>query len=86
MLGSRVEHAHLKDARRAPSPGKTWGEEVTLGEGDADIRAVVTTLIEAEYTGPLLIERSRRRSVAEVRASIDYLRRLLPTIPPPIAD
>ena len=86
LLAPRIEHVHLKDAHSASAPGQAWGQEVTLGEGHADIRAVVTTLFENEYTGPLLIERSRRRSLKEVRASIDYLRRLLPTIPPPSAD
>ena len=38
---------------------------------------VVTALGEADYAGPLVVERSRRRTVGEVQHSIDYLRNLL---------
>ena len=76
-LAPRIEHVHLKDALPSDAPGRTWGSEVALGEGQARIKEVVTALGEADYAGPLVVERSRRRTVGEVQHSIDYLRNLL---------
>ena len=56
-IGDRVRSVHLKDANWSESPGKTWGEEVPLGEGQVNIPIYLNTLLELGYAGPLTIER-----------------------------
>ncbi len=56
-LGSRVRSVHCKDAKWAANPGKEWGREVPLGEGDVDVDQYLQTLCEIGYDGPLTIER-----------------------------
>ena len=57
MLGPFVRSVHCKDAKWSDQPGKTWGQEVPLGEGDVDMAAFLRTLDSISYTGPLTIER-----------------------------
>jgi len=77
VLAPHVEHVHLKDATRSETPGESWGTEVALGAGDADVAAVVRALGSGGYTGPLVVERSRRRTLDEVGDSLTALRAML---------
>src|SRR4029077_19388022 len=56
LLGPDIRTVHVKDALRTKVPG-TWGEEVPLGKGQANIKAFVKTLKKVGYRGPLCIER-----------------------------
>jgi sugar phosphate isomerase/epimerase len=80
QLGSRVRSVHCKDATWSDQPGETWGREVPLGEGDADMEAFVKTLNKIGYTGPLTIEREipqePERQKAEIGRAIELLERL----------
>jgi len=57
LLGNRVKSVHLKDGKWGANPGKEWGTEVPLGEGDVNIELYLTTLRDLDYFGPLTIER-----------------------------
>jgi sugar phosphate isomerase/epimerase len=57
LLKDKILHVHMKDATWSKTPGQTWGEEVVLGTGDADIPRVVSKLRSQGYRGPLVIER-----------------------------
>lgn len=56
LLGPDIRSVHVKDAIRTKVPG-TWGEEVPLGKGEANIRLFIQTLKKVGYRGPLFIER-----------------------------
>src|SRR6059058_2191482 len=56
ILGPDIRSVHVKDAIRTKVPG-TWGEEVPLGRGEANIRQFIKTLRKVGYRGPLCIER-----------------------------
>jgi len=56
QLAPDIRSVHVKDANRTKVPG-TWGEEVPLGQGQADIRKFIATLKKVGYRGPLYIER-----------------------------
>lgn len=55
-LKDRIAHVHLKDATWSAAPGKDWGAEAPLGNGDADIPRVISKLRAGGYRGPLVIE------------------------------
>ena len=55
-LAPDIRSVHVKDANRTKKPG-TWGDEVPLGQGQADIRKFIATLKKIGYRGPLYIER-----------------------------
>lgn len=78
LLGSHIKSVHCKDAKWAANPGKEWGEEVLLGEGDVDIRAFLTTLKEIGYIGPLTIEReiSGEQQIKDIEKSVALLKSL----------
>jgi sugar phosphate isomerase/epimerase len=79
QLGPEIRSVHVKDARRPKVRGQ-WGEEVPLGQGEADIPRFVRTLQQVGYRGPLVIERevgdqaSRLRDIAH---GIAFLRECL---------
>jgi sugar phosphate isomerase/epimerase len=79
-LGSRVRSVHCKDATWSDQPGKTWGREVPLGEGDVDFAAFLNVLKRIGYDGPLTIEREipqePERQKAEIGRAIELLERL----------
>jgi len=78
VLGERIAHVHCKDARFSDSPGKTWGQEVPLGQGEANVSGVLGKLRQIGYTGPLVIEREGGDDrIPDVRAGISFLRALL---------
>ena len=56
-VGRWVKSVHCKDAKWAANPGKEWGQEVALGDGDVGFENYLRTLDEIGYTGPLTIER-----------------------------
>jgi sugar phosphate isomerase/epimerase len=56
-VGKFVRSVHCKDGKWAANPGKEWGCEVPLGEGDVGMENFIRTLKEVGYTGPLTIER-----------------------------
>ncbi len=80
MLGSHVHSVHCKDARWSDQPGKTWGQEVPLGEGDVDMAAYLKMLKQIGYTGPLTIEREipeePERQRAEIGQAVELLNQL----------
>ena len=56
-VGKYVRSVHCKDAKWAANPGKEWGAEVALGEGDVGFENFLSTLKALGYDGPLTIER-----------------------------
>lgn len=80
QLGPHVRSVHCKDGTWSDQPGKTWGCEVPLGQGDVDMAAYLKTLDEIGYTGPLTIEREipqePERQIAEIGAAVTLLREL----------
>ncbi|HKB41598.1 MAG TPA: sugar phosphate isomerase/epimerase family protein [Gemmataceae bacterium] len=79
ILGPDIRSVHVKDANRTTTPG-TWGEEVPLGRGQANIRQFVQTLKKVGYRGPLCIEREvgdQEQRVADIAHGIRFLRECL---------
>ncbi len=79
-LGPWIGSVHCKDGTWSDQPGKTWGREVPLGEGDVNIEAYLRTLLEIGYKGPLTIEREipeePERQKREIGGAIDLLVKL----------
>jgi sugar phosphate isomerase/epimerase len=79
-IGRYVRSVHCKDALWSDQPGKTWGQEVPLGQGQVDIAAYLRTLQEIGYDGPLTIEREipqePARQKAEIGGAVELLERL----------
>lgn len=79
ILGPDIRSVHVKDAIRTKVPG-TWGEEVPLGKGQADIRKFVQTLKKVGYQGPLCIERevgNQQQRFEDIAHGIRFLRECL---------
>ena len=80
-VGRYVRGVHCKDAKWSPTPGKTWGTEVPVGQGDVDFPAFLKLLAELGYEGPLTIEREipqdPQRQLEEIGQTTGYLRQLL---------
>ncbi|MGI6300764.1 MAG: sugar phosphate isomerase/epimerase family protein [Verrucomicrobiota bacterium] len=76
LLRDRVEHVHMKDACWTKEPG-TWGVEVPLGQGEADIKQIVAYLAQTNYDGALVIEREagddRVGDIARGKAYLDCI-------------
>ena len=76
-LAPYVRSVHCKDALWSDQPGKTWGQEVPLGQGQVDMEAYLRTLLSVGYRGPLTIEREipreRDRQKAEILAAVTLL-------------
>src|SRR5436305_1749252 len=76
ILAPDIRSVHVKDAIRTKVPG-TWGEEVPLGQGQAEIRRVIKTLQTVAYRRPLCRERAvgkQEERMADVAHGIRYLR------------
>ncbi len=56
-VGPWVRSVHCKDAKWSPRPGRDWGAEVPLGEGDVGMENFLRALNSFGYVGPLTIER-----------------------------
>ena len=80
MIGNRVRSVHFKDAKWAAAPGKEWGEEMPLGDGEVGIETYMTTLKEIGYDGPLTIEREipqdPQRQKAEIGHAVNLINEL----------
>jgi sugar phosphate isomerase/epimerase len=79
ILGPDIRSVHVKDANRPKTAGE-WGEEVPLGEGQANIRQFVKTLKKVGYKGPLCIERevgNQEQRAADIAHGIRYLQQCL---------
>jgi sugar phosphate isomerase/epimerase len=79
ILGPDIRSVHVKDANRTKVPG-AWGEEVPLGQGQANIKKFVQTLKKVGYKGPLCIERevgNQKERMRDVAHGIRYLRECL---------
>jgi inosose dehydratase len=93
----RVAHSHLKDVNNKMA-AKVRSHEVTyydgmlaglytpLGQGDANIRAVVRNLIMAGYEGWFVLEQDNALNAeptegagpfADAKASVEFLRQVL---------
>lgn len=77
LIGHHVRSVHCKDAMWSPTPGKTWGREVALGEGQVDIAAYLSTLKEIGYQGPLTIEREIPQEPERQKIEIGSAQKLL---------
>jgi sugar phosphate isomerase/epimerase len=79
-VGRYVRSIHCKDGKWSPEPGKSWGQEVPLGEGDVGMENYLRTLLEIGYDGPLTIEREipqePERQKAEIGRAINLLTEL----------
>lgn len=80
MLGPYVRSVHCKDGRWSDQPGKTWGEETLLGEGDVDMAAYLSMLKKIGYEGPLTIEREIPNEPERQRSEIGQAVQLLNTL------
>ena len=80
QLGRFVRSVHCKDAKWSDQPGKTWGTETPLGQGDVDFRQFLKVLDSIGYTGPLTIEREipqePDRQKSEIGGAIELLQSL----------
>jgi L-ribulose-5-phosphate 3-epimerase len=78
ILGPYVRNVHAKDGLWPTDPNKL-GEEVIMGKGVVDFRAVFTKLRRLGYTGVLSIERetSGAQQIADVLQEKIFLERVL---------
>ncbi len=78
ILGSHVRSVHAKDGRWPTNPSEL-GEEVAIGKGLVDFKAVLTKLKAVGYTGAVSIERETEgpQQVEDVRQEKVYLERVL---------
>ncbi len=78
ILGPHVRSVHAKDGRWPTDPSNL-GEEVLIGKGLVDFRAVFTRLHHLGYTGAVTIERetSGPQQVEDVRQEKLYLEKIL---------
>lgn len=78
ILGPHIHSIHAKDGRWPTDPSNL-GEEVLIGEGLVDFRAVFTKLHRLGYTGAVTIERetSGPQQIEDVRREKSYLEKVL---------
>ena len=78
ILGKHVRSVHAKDGRWPTDPSKL-GEEVLIGQGLVDFRAVFTKLHRLGYAGAITIERetSGPQQIEDVRKEKVYLEGVL---------
>jgi sugar phosphate isomerase/epimerase len=78
ILGPHVRSIHAKDGRWPTDPSKL-GEEVLIGKGLVDFKAVFTKLHRLGYAGAVTIERetSGPQQIEDVRQEKLYLERVL---------
>jgi sugar phosphate isomerase/epimerase len=76
-VGRFVKSIHCKDGKWAKNPGKEWGQEVALGEGDVGMENYLRTLLEIGYDGPLTIEREIPQEPERQKAEIGRAIKLL---------
>ncbi|MDE3187900.1 MAG: sugar phosphate isomerase/epimerase [Acidobacteriota bacterium] len=78
ILGPHIRSVHAKDGRWPTNPSEL-GEEVLIGKGLVDFRAVFTKLHRIGYAGAITIERetSGPQQIEDVRQEKIYLERIL---------
>jgi sugar phosphate isomerase/epimerase len=78
ILGPHIRSVHAKDGRWPTDPNRL-GEEVLIGKGLVDFRAVFTKLHRLGYTGAVTIERetSGPQQIEDVRQEKTYLESIL---------
>jgi sugar phosphate isomerase/epimerase len=79
LIAPYLRSVHMKDACR-PTVAGTWGQEVPLGQGQTNTRAIVRKLKELGYTGPLLIERevgTQEQRFRDIEYGVRFLRECL---------
>ena len=79
ILGPDIRSVHVKDANRPTSPGK-WGEEVPLGQGEVEHRALHPDAEEGRLRRPAVIEREvgdQQGRLADCAHGIRVLRDIL---------
>lgn len=78
ILGRHVRSIHAKDGKWPTDPSKL-GEEVLIGQGLVDFRAVFTKLKGMGYEGAVTIERetSGPQQIEDVRQEKQYLEKVL---------
>jgi L-ribulose-5-phosphate 3-epimerase len=78
ILGAHVRSVHAKDGKWPTDPNKL-GEEVLIGKGLVDFKAVFTKLHKLGYTGAITIERetSGPQQIADVKNEKIYLEKVL---------
>lgn len=78
ILGPHVRSVHAKDGRWPTDPSQL-GEEVLIGKGLVDFRAVFSKLHRAGYAGAVTIERetSGPQQIEDVRQEKLYLEKIL---------
>ncbi|MEZ6135248.1 MAG: sugar phosphate isomerase/epimerase family protein [Pirellulaceae bacterium] len=79
-VGKYVRSVHCKDALWSDEPGKTWGREVPLGDGQVNIDMYLKTLKEIGYEGPLTIEREIPQEPERQKAEIAHASNLLTSL------
>lgn len=77
LLGDKIRSVHCKDARWAANPGKEWGEETMLGEGEVGMDLYLHALKSIGYRGPLTIEREIPQEPTRQKDEIGHAVRLL---------
>ncbi|HXY01342.1 MAG TPA: sugar phosphate isomerase/epimerase family protein [Candidatus Limnocylindrales bacterium] len=78
ILAPYIQGIHAKDGLWPTNP-KDLGEEVPIGRGKVDFPRIIARLKEIRYSGAVTIEReiSGPQQLADVRASIEFLRKLI---------
>ncbi|HKD60850.1 MAG TPA: sugar phosphate isomerase/epimerase family protein [Terracidiphilus sp.] len=78
IIGAHVRSVHAKDGKWPTDPSKL-GEEVLIGHGLVDFKAVFTELHKLGYTGAITIERetSGPQQIEDVKNEKLYLERIL---------
>lgn len=81
ILGPHIRSIHAKDGKWPTDPSKL-GEEVLIGKGLVDFRAVFTKLHRIGYTGAVTIERetSGPQQIEDVRQEKLYLENILNSV------
>jgi sugar phosphate isomerase/epimerase len=79
-VGSFVRSVHCKDGLWSDQPGKSWGREVRLGEGNVNIESYLETLKAIGYRGPLTIEREIPQEPERQKTEISHAVELLESL------
>jgi L-ribulose-5-phosphate 3-epimerase len=76
ILSRHIQHVHVKDALLSEQPGIRWGDEVPFGTGQVPPAEFLRALGDADYTGPLVIEREAgNERLLDVQRAIQTLQR-----------
>jgi sugar phosphate isomerase/epimerase len=75
LLMPHVKQVHGKDATRSERPMVDWGKEMPIGGGQVDWSALLGILVQAHYTGDLVLEREAgAQRVPDIVAGVRFLR------------